>query len=435
AVSRSRDGRQDIRRTRPAGSRPQGRARLRIAVPVDAARLLERPGREQVSRGVFRALPRRLVPRRLRGAHAARRDDHSRALRCRAEPWRRAHRHRRDLPDRRAVRRDRGMRRRRSALRERHADRAIRPDAPRSAARRAARRRDPRSLAPRCEPAARPGEDPRGRRHSAYPQRQDLGARRPRRRPRHRRRQSRRARESRVARRVSRPTRAARLMGPLAEYRRRVAAGELTPDPAQVDAVEAFERLFRDLVAAEPPPRGWRRRLARSLKRTIEPVRGVYLWGGVGRGKTLTMDLFFASLPFDDKLRLHFHRFMAEVHDGLKQLRDRENPLEVVADRLAERTRIVCFDELAVNDIADAMILGNLFSALFARGVTLAATSNLEPGELYRDGLQRQRFVPTIDSIRKHTDVVHVAGSHDYRLQFLEKANVYLHPAGEHARR
>src|SRR5690606_27191678 len=226
-----------------------------------------------------------------------------------------------------------------------------------------------------------------------------------------------------------------RRRGATAGDRRRVAAGELTPGRAQVDAVGAFERLFRDLVAAEPPPRGWRRRLARSLKRTIEPVRGVYLWGGVGRGKTLTMDLFYASLPFDDKLRLHFHRFMAEVHDGLKTLRDREDPLDIVADRLAQRARIVCFDELAVNDIADAMILANLFSALFARGVTLAATSNLEPGELYRDGLQRQRFVPTIDLIRRHTNVVHVAGCHDYRLQFLEKANVYLHPAGEPALR
>ena len=224
-------------------------------------------------------------------------------------------------------------------------------------------------------------------------------------------------------------------MGLVEEYRRRVAAGELMPDPAQAEAVAAFERLTRDLVTAGPPPMGLRLRVERALKRPIDPVRGVYLWGGVGRGKTLTMDLFFASLPFEDKLRLHFHRFMAEVHDGLKALRDRENPLEIVAERLAERTRIVCFDELAVNDIADAMLLANLFSALFARGVTLAATSNLEPGELYRDGLQRQRFLPTIDLIRRHTDVVHVEGCHDYRLQFLEKANVYLHPAGESARR
>lgn len=222
-------------------------------------------------------------------------------------------------------------------------------------------------------------------------------------------------------------------MSPLAQYRCRVAAGELARDPDQEQAVAAFERLYADLVAAGPPPRGWRHRLTRGLKRPISPVRGVYLWGSVGRGKTLTMDLFHASLPFPDKLRLHFHRFMAEVHEQLKRLRDREDPLKVVADRLAERTRIVCLDELAVTDIADAMILGNLFSALFARGVALAATSNLEPGELYRDGLQRQRFLPTIDLLRAHTEVVHVGGDHDYRLQFLEKAKVYLFPSGDAA--
>ena len=224
-------------------------------------------------------------------------------------------------------------------------------------------------------------------------------------------------------------------MKPLDEYRRRVGDGALVPDAAQQDAIAALDRLHSELVAAGEPPRGWRRRLARTLGRAATPSRGVYLWGSVGRGKTLMMDLFFASLPFDDKLRLHFHRFMAEVHSGLKRFREHEDPLELVAEGLAERTRIVCFDELAVTDIADAMILSNLFSALFSRGVTLAATSNLEPGELYRDGLQRQRFLPTIDLIRAHTEVVHVGGEHDYRLQFLEKANVYLHPSDGSAHR
>ncbi|HEX7081388.1 MAG TPA: cell division protein ZapE [Gammaproteobacteria bacterium] len=224
-------------------------------------------------------------------------------------------------------------------------------------------------------------------------------------------------------------------MTPLDDYRRRVAAGELTPDPAQQEALSSLERLRAELVAAGAPPRGWRRTLARTLRRPIVPVRGVYLWGGVGRGKTMMMDLFCASLPFDDKLRLHFHRFMAEVHAGLKRHRDRPDPLELVADRLADRTRILCFDELAVTDIADAMILGNLLRALFARGVALAATSNLEPGELYRDGLQRQRFVPTIGLIRDYTEVVRVAGTHDYRLQFLETADVYLYPDDDAAHR
>lgn len=222
-------------------------------------------------------------------------------------------------------------------------------------------------------------------------------------------------------------------MTPLEDYRRRLAAGELNADPAQEEAVAALDRLHADLVAAGPPPRGWRRRLARRLGRPARPVRGVYLWGSVGRGKTMMMDLLYASLPFDDKLRLHFHRFMAEVHGQLKALREREDPLKVVADRLAERARILCFDELVVADIADAMILANLFSALFERGVALAATSNLEPGELYRDGLQRRRFLPAIDLIREHTDVIHVGGAHDYRLELLEKAEVYLHPSDEAA--
>jgi cell division protein ZapE len=223
------------------------------------------------------------------------------------------------------------------------------------------------------------------------------------------------------------------MTGPLAAYRRKLERGELAADPAQQRAVEALERLYGDLLRAEPPARGWRRRVARLARRTTEPVRGLYLWGGVGRGKTLLMDLFFGCLPFDDKLRQHFHRFMASVHAGLKDLRDREEPLEAIADQLAAQTRIVCFDELAVTDIADAMILGGLFRALFARGVTLAATSNIEPDKLYRDGLQRQRFVPTIALLKQHTEVVHVDGPVDYRLRVLERADVFQTPSGQSA--
>jgi cell division protein ZapE len=145
------------------------------------------------------------------------------------------------------------------------------------------------------------------------------------------------------------------------------------------------------------------------------------------------MDLFYGCLPFDDKLRQHFHRFMASVHERLKKLRDREEPLDVVAEQVAGETRIICFDEFAVNDIADAMILGRLFEALFARGVTLAATSNIEPSRLYRDGLQRQRFLPTIALLERHCEVLHVDGAVDYRLRVLERADVYQTPSGERA--
>jgi len=218
---------------------------------------------------------------------------------------------------------------------------------------------------------------------------------------------------------------------PLAQYLRRTASGELEPDAAQQQAIEALDRLHHELVSAGTRSPGWRRRISRLLRNSTAPVEGVYLWGGVGRGKTFLMDLFYSCLPFDDKLRRHFHRFMASVHSQLKRFRHRPDPLALVADELAERTRIICFDELAVTDIADAMILGNLFSALFARGVTLAATSNIEPDDLYRDGLQRQRFVPAIKLIEQHTRVVHVTGDIDYRLRVLERADVYEYPPGD----
>src|SRR5579884_3417208 len=138
------------------------------------------------------------------------------------------------------------------------------------------------------------------------------------------------------------------------------------------------------------------------------------------------MELFFQSLPFPERRRRHFHRFMHDVHADLKRLREVESPLEAVAERLAAEVRVLCFDELFVTDIADAMILGGLFGGLFRRGVTLVATSNVPPGDLYRDGLQRQRFLPTIELIERHVDVVTVAGDRDYRLRQLTRAGTYL---------
>ena len=220
------------------------------------------------------------------------------------------------------------------------------------------------------------------------------------------------------------------MTGPLALYRHRVERGELTADAAQVRAVEALERLYRDLLRATPPS-GWRGQVAKLAGKRRQPVRGLYLWGSVGRGKTFMMDLFFNALPFQEKRRQHFHRFMAAVHERLKHHRDVENPLEIVAAEIVSETRIICFDEFAVTDIADAMLLGNLFAGLFARGVTLAATSNIVPDQLYADGLQRQRFLPTIALIKQHTDVVHVDGGTDYRLRALERAEVYQTPTGD----
>ena len=220
---------------------------------------------------------------------------------------------------------------------------------------------------------------------------------------------------------------------PMEAWLSRVDSGELEPDPAQRRAVAELTRLYDDLVAPPPRPGLLGQWLAGMTGHRPETVPGVYLWGGVGRGKTLLMDLFYACLPFSEKHRAHFHRFMARVHDSLKRLDDRPNPLDAVADEIAGQARIVCFDELSVTDIADAMILGNLFAALFERGVSLAATSNLHPDALYRDGLQRQRFLPAITAIKEHTHVVEVDGVNDYRLRVLERADVYQFPADEAA--
>jgi cell division protein ZapE len=220
--------------------------------------------------------------------------------------------------------------------------------------------------------------------------------------------------------------------GPEAQYRERIARGELTEDAAQARAVAALERLHRELTKAARS-RGLKHKLALLAGKKPKPIRGLYLWGGVGRGKTFLMDLFYNALPFAEKRRQHFHRFMADVHERLKHHRDVEDPLELVAEEIAADTRVICFDEFVVSDIADAMILGLLFRGLFARGVTLAATSNIAPEHLYSGGLQRQRFLPTIHLLREHCEVLHVDGAIDYRLRALEQADVYQTPLGTEA--
>jgi cell division protein ZapE len=213
-----------------------------------------------------------------------------------------------------------------------------------------------------------------------------------------------------------------------ARYTAALAARGFAPDPAQARAVATLARVGREL-AARPGGDGVIARLRRRLAGAPPaPVQGAYLWGGVGRGKTFVMDLFYEALPFPDRLRYHFHRLMYRVHGRLKTLHDREDPLEVVAAEFAAQARVICFDEFYVTDIADAMILGNLLDALFRRGVTLVATSNIAPGDLYRGGLQRQRFLPAIDLIRKHTEVLEVDAGTDYRLRVLERTEIWHSP-------
>jgi len=202
-------------------------------------------------------------------------------------------------------------------------------------------------------------------------------------------------------------------------------------DPAQLDVIARFEDLQARIAAQRPRKGGLRTMFLRSEPR--ETVRGLYIWGGVGRGKTFLMDLFFESLAIEEKRRVHFHRMLHEVHDRLQTLSFVENPLDKVAASIAQQTRVLCFDEFFVSDIGDAMILGGLLEGLFKRGVTLVTTSNSMPDELYRDGLQRQRFLPAIKLLNEYTDVVEMDSGTDYRLRILRKAGTYLSPDDEAA--
>lgn len=219
---------------------------------------------------------------------------------------------------------------------------------------------------------------------------------------------------------------------PLGRYQRDLQNDGFLEDPAQRLGIERLQQLFDELVARNQSQRSfWSSWLP--WRSPPEPVKGVYLWGGVGRGKTYMMDVFYESLPFPQKMRTHFHRFMRRVHGELTRLKGEKNPLDKVADALAEEAQVICFDEFFVTDITDAMILGNLLEALFARGVTLVATSNIEPDGLYKDGLQRVRFLPAIALLKRHLEVLNIDGGVDYRLRALVKAELFYHPLNEAA--
>jgi cell division protein ZapE len=228
-----------------------------------------------------------------------------------------------------------------------------------------------------------------------------------------------------------------------AAYDARLARADIRPDPAQADGLRALLRLEANLADA-PAPNG-----LKALFRKPEAQRGVYLWGPVGRGKSMLMDLFFEAVAVDRKRRTHFHVFMGEIHRLIGEWRSGDavarkarfgqhrgdDPIPPVADVVADRALVLCFDEFQVTDIADAMILGRLFEALFARGVTLVATSNREPDALYKDGINRQLFLPFIELLKQRLEVVSVAGGHDYRLDRLRAAGTWFSPADPDNRR
>jgi len=217
-------------------------------------------------------------------------------------------------------------------------------------------------------------------------------------------------------------------------YNQKLASGELHPDADQKKAVEALEKLCHELAGKKPA--GLLRRRQKSA------TKGYYFYGGVGRGKSMLMDLFFSAAPVKEKRRVHFHAFMLEVHDFLhatrtarkKEAKDRiDGDLITFADKITKDARLLCFDEFQVKDVADAMILGRLFTALFERGVVVVMTSNIAPDDLYADGLQRDRFILFIELLKKKFHVFHFTGETDYRLNRIREGKVYFWPHDEDA--
>ncbi len=209
-------------------------------------------------------------------------------------------------------------------------------------------------------------------------------------------------------------------------YRQQLEKRGFVSDPAQWRAVERLQRLYEEWFAYKA------RRSTRLRRLLVKPAlpRGVYLWGGVGRGKSFLMDSFFLCAPLVRKRRVHFHHFMREVHRELDALKGTEDPLAAAAARTAKRYRLVCFDEFHVSDVADAMILGRYLEQVTARGVVFCMTSNYHPDELYANGLQREAFLPAIEVLKERLEVLHVDGGQDYRRRKLARVQVYHVPPG-----
>ena len=220
-------------------------------------------------------------------------------------------------------------------------------------------------------------------------------------------------------------------LSPQQQYEKDLQQAGFSYDEAQAHAVEQLETLYQQLVMYQRQLQQpfWKR----LFSSTPKPPKGLYFWGGVGRGKTYLVDTFFEALPLERKWRVHFHRFMHRVHGELKTLKDQSDPLEIIAERIARQAQIICFDEFFVQDITDAMLLGKLFEYLFERNVVLVATSNIVPDDLYKNGLQRERFIPAIERIKENCRVINVDSGVDYRLRTLSKAEIFHSPLDQQA--
>ncbi|WP_173910460.1 cell division protein ZapE [Acinetobacter sp. Marseille-Q1618] len=215
-------------------------------------------------------------------------------------------------------------------------------------------------------------------------------------------------------------------VSPAERYAQALSSGQFLPDEAQAQAVHELDRVWQELIHRYKASK----KAFRRFRRQTSPT-GVYMWGGVGRGKTWLMDQFYDSIPFRRKTRMHFHHFMQFVHKELNKLSGQRNPLDLVADQIYKDAVVICFDEFFVSNVTDAMILSDLFQKLFTRGITLIATSNIAPDGLYKNGIHRDRFLPTIEMVKKNCVVLNVDAGVDYRLRVLKQAQLFKSPLNE----
>lgn len=223
-------------------------------------------------------------------------------------------------------------------------------------------------------------------------------------------------------------------MKPSEKYFQFVEQSGYETDPNQIQAMQLLDDLVERLfLKREPENLSWLQRLL-GKKQNNRVIKGIYFWGGVGRGKTFVMDIFYSCLDETRKSRRHFHGFMNDVHKALKQNAGLENPLKAIGENIAADIDVLCLDEFVVTDIGDAMILSGLLEAMFERGVVLLTTSNSPPQNLYHDGLQRARFLPAIDLISQHCRIVNLDSGKDYRLQGLQQTHLYTVPHSRQAK-
>ena len=212
-------------------------------------------------------------------------------------------------------------------------------------------------------------------------------------------------------------------LSPLQHYEQALQSGNFSEDSQQRQAMTYLDNVYHQIVQGRESQKGFF-----SFLKRYEAPKGLYMWGGVGRGTTWMMDMFFYSLPNDRKMRQHFHHFMKRVHHELNQLKGQADPLQKVAEIIHNEADVICFDEFFVSNVSDAMILGDLFTMLFNKGITLVATSNIAPDGLYKNGIHRDRFLPAIEEVKKNTTVMNIDAGIDYRLRVLQQAELYLSP-------